>query len=168
MAQPFSAFQGDILYLDALILVGVMDAASPWFEACDRLIDRALNTEPAVRLVTATLAIDEAVFVLLQQLVQRPPHEIGRNRGQYLRAHPETVREIMASVDPWIGQIAQFVHLEPVLPQDIEAMREEMRRSGRLPRDAIHLAVMRRLGIPAIASDDDDFDGYPNITLYKP
>jgi predicted nucleic acid-binding protein len=47
-------------------------------------------------------------------------------------------------------------------------MRREMVATGTLPRDAIHLAVMRRLGITAIASDDDGFDRYTDITLFKP
>ena len=47
-------------------------------------------------------------------------------------------------------------------------MRREMAATGTLPRDAIHLAVMRRLGITAIASDDEGFDRYSDITLFKP
>jgi predicted nucleic acid-binding protein len=50
----------------------------------------------------------------------------------------------------------------------IDEMRREMMATGALPRDAIHLAVMRRLGVRAIASDDDGFDRYPDITLFKP
>jgi predicted nucleic acid-binding protein len=47
-------------------------------------------------------------------------------------------------------------------------MCREMIASGTLPRDAIHLAVMRRIGITAIASDDDGFDRYSDIILFKP
>ena len=47
-------------------------------------------------------------------------------------------------------------------------MRREMRRSGTLPRDSIHLAVMKRLGLTAIASDDEGFDNRPSIDLFMP
>lgn len=43
-----------------------------------------------------------------------------------------------------------------------------MANHGLLPRDAIHVAVARRLGITAIVSDDDVFDQIPGIRLYKP
>jgi predicted nucleic acid-binding protein len=74
----------------------------------------------------------------------------------------------MASVDYGVQRLLAIVSLEPVLPTDINAMRREMIATGTLPRDAIHLAVMRRLGITAIASDDDGFDRYPDILLFKP
>ena len=38
------------------------------------------------------MALDEVVFVLLQELVARPPSGIARNRSQYLRDHPEVVK----------------------------------------------------------------------------
>ena len=74
----------------------------------------------------------------------------------------------MIVVDPLVQDVERMISLEPVLPADISAMRREMVATGILPRDAIHLAVMRRLGITAIASDDDGFDRYTDITLFKP
>jgi predicted nucleic acid-binding protein len=74
----------------------------------------------------------------------------------------------MTSVDGWVQNWIGVISLESVLPEDITAMRHVIVATGPLPRDAIHLAVMRRLGITAIASDDDDFDRYPEITLFKP
>ena len=65
-------------------------------------------------------------------------------------------------------RLLAVISLEPVLPADIDAMRREMIATGTLPRDAIHLAVMRRLGLTAIASDDDGFDRSADITLFKP
>ena len=47
-------------------------------------------------------------------------------------------------------------------------MCREMRSSGTLPRDSIHLAVMKRLGLTAIASDDEGFDNRPSIDLFMP
>lgn len=61
-----------------------------------------------------------------------------------------------------------LITLEPVTAADIQQMRQAMLASGILPRDAIHLAVMKRLGLTAIASDDEGFDNYPGIDLFKP
>jgi predicted nucleic acid-binding protein len=75
---------------------------------------------------------------------------------------------MMASVDYAVQRLLRIISLEAVLSPDIDAMRREMLASGALPRDAIHIAVMRRLGITAIASDDDGFDQRPDIILFKP
>jgi predicted nucleic acid-binding protein len=74
----------------------------------------------------------------------------------------------MTSVDYWVQNWLGVVSLEPVLPEDITAMRQAIMATGLLPRDAIHLSVMRRLGITAIASDDDDFGRMKDLTLFKP
>src|SRR2546422_5677429 len=168
MAQPLAAFQGTALYLDTMILVSFVDAAAPWHAASRQLFYRAIEPARPIRLVTATLTIDEVIFTLLQEILLRPPYNVSRSRSQYLGAHPEIVRQIMTSVDYGVQRLLAILSLEPVLPADINAMRQEMIATGTLPRDAIHLAVMRRLGIAAIASDDDGFDRSIDITLFKP
>jgi predicted nucleic acid-binding protein len=168
MARSLAAFHGSALYLDSVILTAFLEATSPWHAASHQLFYRAVDPARPIRLVTATLTIDETVFVLLEGLLRQPPYSIARSRSQYLGAHPEVVRKLMTAVDYGIQRVITVVSLEPVLPEDINAMRREMAATGRLPRDAIHLSVMRRLGITAIASDDDDFDGYPDIALFKP
>ncbi|MGH7966441.1 MAG: type II toxin-antitoxin system VapC family toxin [Candidatus Binatia bacterium] len=121
-----------------------------------------------MRLVTAALTLDEVVFVLLQEMVARSPYGIARSRSQYLHDHPEVVRALMVQLDPLVDALFDLVTWEPVITADIRQMRQEMRTSGILPRDAIHLAVMKRLGLTAVASDDEGFDKYSGITLFKP
>jgi predicted nucleic acid-binding protein len=168
MSHPLSSFQGPEIYLDNVILVGFLDDRSPWHTACQAFLYRAIGSSPRVRLITATLTVDETVFVLMQERLPRPPYNVTRNRSRYLLAHPEIVREMMNAVDTSVQALLDAIELEPVIPADTVAMRAEMGNSGLRPRDAIHLAVARRLGIPAIASDDDVFDPYPDITLYRP
>lgn len=121
-----------------------------------------------VRLVTAILTLDEAVFVLLQELVGRPPYGISRSRSQFLAEHPAAVRALMGIIDRPVQALTELLSLEPVLSEDLEAARGEMLRSGLLPRDAIHVAVMRRAGLTGIASDDDAFDRCAGIVRYAP
>jgi predicted nucleic acid-binding protein len=168
MAQSLAGFQSGVLYLDAVILEAFTDSLSPWHASCRELFRQAITPPQPIRLVTATLTIDETVFVLLQELLLRPPYQIARSRSQYLQNHPEIVQQLMTVVDPLVQDVERMIVLEPVLPADISAMRREIVATGTLPRDAIHLAVMRRLDITAIASDDDGFDRYTDITLFKP
>jgi predicted nucleic acid-binding protein len=119
-------------------------------------------------LVTATLTIDEVAFTLAETLVAREPYAVTRSRSQYLQAHPDVVKALAGRFRDPLDALTNIVTLEPVTATDISDMVDIMAATGLLPRDAIHLAVMRRLGITAIASDDDAFDGIEGITLYKP
>ncbi len=50
------------------------------------------------------------------------------------------------------------LHLMEVETADFAGMLDSIRAFSLPPRDALHIAVMRRLGLTAIASDDADFD----------
>lgn len=50
------------------------------------------------------------------------------------------------------------VHLVGVVPGDLDGMLRNITTFSLLPRDALHLAILWRLGIDAVASDDMDFD----------
>ncbi|MBI3972578.1 MAG: type II toxin-antitoxin system VapC family toxin [Chloroflexi bacterium] len=154
--------------MDAMVLVGFVHARSPWHYASRQVFVRAVAPEEPIRLITASLTMDEAVFLLLQELLIDPPYSITRSRSQYLTEHPEVVQQLMGTIDPVVQSLSELITLEPVLAEDVAAMRLEMLSSGLLPRDAIHVAVMRRLGIDAIASDDEAFERCTGIMLYRP
>lgn len=168
MAALLADFQGDTIYLDANVLVGLVDAQSVYHPACAAFFQRAIDPAHPIRLITATLTLDEVVFVLLQEMIICPPYQITRSRSQYLLEHPEVVRTLMIQLDPLVEALFDLVTLEPVTAADIQQMRQEMRTSGTLPRDAIHRAIMKRIGVAAIASDDNGFDNTPGITLFQP
>jgi len=168
VTRPLASFEGAALYLDAMLAVALLDARSSWHSAAARLFDRAIDPARPIRLVTATLTLDEVVFVLLQELVAQPPLAVTRSRSQYLAEHPEVVRELMRQVEAPCAALVDLLTLEPVLPDDVAAMRREMAATGLLPRDALHVAVMRRLALTAIASDDEDFERCVGLTRYVP
>jgi predicted nucleic acid-binding protein len=168
MAYSLADFRGDTIYLDTTVLVGLADAQSVYHPACAAFFQRAVDPVQSIQLITATLTLDEVVFVLLQEMVARPPYSIVRSRSQYLHDHPEAVRALMVQLDPLVEALFDLVTLESVIAADIRQMRREMQVSGILPRDAIHLAVMKRLGLVAIASDDEGFDNRQGISLFKP
>ncbi|MGC8785771.1 MAG: type II toxin-antitoxin system VapC family toxin, partial [Armatimonadota bacterium] len=55
-----------------------------------------------------------------------------------------------------------------VTVSDLSAMTEAMKRYRLRPRDALHYAVMSRIGCPFIASTDVHFDRVPSLTRYAP
>jgi predicted nucleic acid-binding protein len=168
VAASLADFQENAIYLDTNVLVGLVDASSVYHPACAAFFHRAVDPNRPIQLFTATLTLDEVIFVLLQETVAREPYSITRNRSQYLRDHPGVVRELMMQLDPLATAVCNLVVLEPVTTADISEMRQEMRDHGTLPRDAIHVAVMKRLGLAAIASDDEGFDNRRGIDLFMP
>ena len=168
MAERLEAFSGPEIYVDSMVLVGAVDDRSVWHSSGRSLLARAVDGSPPLTLITATLTLDEVAFTLFQSLVARPPYGVSSSRSQYLQTHPAAVREIAASIRKPLLELTTLVTVEPVTAADVTEMLEIGATTGLLPRDAIHLAVMRRRGITAIASDDDAFDGIDGITLYKP
>ncbi|MBI3757177.1 MAG: type II toxin-antitoxin system VapC family toxin [Deltaproteobacteria bacterium] len=170
MSLPLADFRGEQIYLDTNILVGLVDADSVYHSACEAFFQRTLDPARPIQLVTCTLTLDEVVFVLLQELVAKPPYNVLRSRSQYLQNHPDVVKALMAQLAPLVDALFDLITFEPVIPADIRQMRQEMSATGILPRDAIHLAVMKRLELIAIASDDEGFDHYQHqgITLFLP
>ena len=168
MAEPLSTFTGDVAYLDAVALISHLDDGHPFHGPFSALLARAVDPNDGFDLVTASLTFDEVAIVLLQELVARPPFGVTRNRTEYLSRHPDVVRQLAKAVEPLLDSTKEIVSVESVTGDDIAAMAEAMRLHGMLPRDAIHLAVARRLGISAIVSAEEVFDRVPGIRLYKP
>jgi len=148
--------------------VGFVDAGSTWHRASRELFSRAAEPNSSVQLVTATLTVDEVVFILLQELAARPPYGVGRNRSQYLAEHPDAVREMMRVVEAPLADLVELLTLEPVVPADVLGMQAVMATTGLLPRDALHVAVMRRVGLSTLVSDDTAFDRCAGITRLAP
>jgi len=157
-----------VLYLDAMVLVAFIDRLAIGHESAARLLARASEPETRVQLVTATLTIDEVAFVLLEELVTREPFGVPRARSQYLGAHPEAVQRLATSIDEPLRAVLQLISVEPVVASDVSEMIREMGSTGLLPRDALHVSVMRRLGITALVSADQAFDRCADITRFAP
>ncbi|MCS7311028.1 MAG: PIN domain-containing protein, partial [Armatimonadetes bacterium] len=60
------------------------------------------------------------------------------------------------------------LYIVDVVSEDALRMAEAMARFLLRPRDALHYAVMERLGCLKIASTDAHFDRVPSITRYAP
>ena len=65
--------------------------------------------------------------------------------------------------------IATIPRIHPVLLADLRTSRVILaEHPGVEPRDAIHIAVMRRNGVRGIVSYDEHFDGIPGIDRFTP
>jgi predicted nucleic acid-binding protein len=105
VARPLADFRGERIYLDTNILVGLVDADSVYHIACETFFQRTLDPAQPIQLVTCTLTLDEVIFVLLQELVAKPPYNVLRSRSQYLQDHPDVVKALMAQLAPLVDAL---------------------------------------------------------------
>ena len=108
-------------------------------------------------------------YGLPSQEIKRRGLELLERLGLKERAK-DMVKKYSGFVNSFLGEILSVKNLEilPVTREDILLSSVILYEIGLLPRDAIHLAVMRRNGISAIASMDPDFDLVGGIVRYSP
>jgi predicted nucleic acid-binding protein len=86
----------------------------------------------------------------------------------WLKNHPQEIQSLVG-----LAQAAIMLGALPLnlLPTDSALLVEVARLSqahGLLTNDAMIVALMQRHGITHLASNDDDFDRVPGITVWKP
>ncbi|MCD4738717.1 MAG: type II toxin-antitoxin system VapC family toxin [Anaerolineae bacterium] len=107
---------------------------------------------------TSVLTMDELFYRLL---LARVKDVYGRNPLNVLR---EDMSGAIARCGPEIKvalrRLVGLPHLQlaAVVEDDFPQMLANITVFGLLPRDALHVTVMQRLGLSEIATDDADFD----------
>jgi predicted nucleic acid-binding protein len=110
--------------------------------------------------------LDELFYQLLLARVQ---DATGRHPLEVLRAdRAGTIRDYGPAIDTALRQLVSLphIHLVGVETADFSRMLENIKTYALLPRDAIHVALMQRLHLTAVASDDTDFDRVLTLTRH--
>lgn len=112
------------------------------------------------------LVLDELFYRLL---LARVKDATGRNPLEVLRA--DLAGAIAAHGDVIEAALRKLmdlphVHLVSVETADFSGMLNNIRVYGLLPRDALHVTIIQRLGLRALASDDTDFDRVATLTRH--
>jgi len=122
----------------------------------------------ALQAYTSVLTFDELAYRLILALVAE---RYGGLPLDVLREQEVTVlREIVPPVRTALEELTRLpnLHVVEVVADDLFVMTESMERCQLRPRDALHYAVMVRLGCLNIASRDAHFDRIPAVTRYVP
>jgi predicted nucleic acid-binding protein len=107
--------------------------------------------------------MDELFYRLL---LSRIKEFSGRNPLDVLREDlTKTIADHGPAIEEPLRKLAALPHLNLVglETRDFYRMLENINRFSLLPRDALHLAIIQRLEIPGIATDDLDFDRVETI-----
>jgi len=157
---------GVVCYLDATIFYYHLVDAPALSDDCSDLLTRIERGR--VQGVTSSVAIAEATHkVMLADVVQR--HGVD-HRGLIarLKRHPELLDGLQNHhrVTATVRSLHLYVE---AITLDLLARGADLSSQKRLlTNDALTLAVMEKLGVTTLATNDDDFDAIEGITVYKP
>lgn len=149
-------FTYDSVYVDTNILYMYLRVDPSHLTTIKVFLSRIIHGE--IEAFVSIPVLDELFYRLLLALVKE---STGRNPLDVLR---ENQAKAVAAHSDVIGaslrKLIQLPHINlvGVATADFKRMLENIQKFSLLPRDALHVAIVQRLGLNGIASDDDDFD----------
>lgn len=161
MSRPISAVESSQIYLDTNIFYLLARAVTPEANKLFGEIERG-----NLYAYTSVLTFDELAYRLLLALIK---DAYGKSPLDRLRQNESgMVAEFSSKVDDLLAKMIDYVHLTivSVEMQDILAMRQNIKHFRLMPRDALHLAAMQKVGCFHLVSQDSDFDHIPGLTRY--
>jgi predicted nucleic acid-binding protein len=165
MPKHLDEFSGDRIYIEPNILL--FDALADVRFGRSSLEFLKRGSQGEFELLTSSLTVDEIAFVALKVKLEEK-YKVTKGHVHYLKQHPEVVKALAPEIGGVLDNVRRLCTIVEVHESDIERMQEYMRSFGLLPRDAIHLAVARRMGLTCIASSDKDFDRVNWLSRYEP
>jgi hypothetical protein len=157
---------GTTCFLDATIFYYHLVNTPPLSDDCSDLLMR-IGTG-VVSGVTSTVALAEATHkVMLAEIVRRhgvaPQGLIAR-----LKKHPELLELLTEHQQVVTLAQALRITIAPITPDLLQRGAELSPQQRLLTNDALTLAVLEKMGVRHLATNDDDFDLIAGVTVYKP
>ncbi len=152
------------VYVDTNVLYMYFRADRRYIAVIRSFLERIIDGE--IVAFVGVPVVDELFYRLL--LAQIRDQE-DRHPLSVLREDPEgCVKRYAPPIRRAIEALFRLpnVYLVGVEVKDVHRLFYNASQYGLLPRDALHVAIMERLNIQAIASDDRDFDRVPRLRRY--
>ena len=144
------------VYVDTNILYMYLRVDTAHLSTVKAFLSRIVRGE--VEAFVSIPVLDELFYRLL---LARIKETAGRNPLEVLREnHAEAIAAHSDMVDDSLRKLTLLPHINlvGVETSDFDRMLENVKAFSLLPRDALHVAIVQRLGWNGIASDDIDFD----------
>jgi predicted nucleic acid-binding protein len=153
------------LYWDASFLVHATYSAGRHHHTCYAFLERLSQASNTLSYVS-TLALDEAAFALIRLRVDEDYPD--RGFWEVYRERPSVIQPCLRELQVLIDRLSADprIRLVGTEREDMTTALEMMARYALLPRDALHLSVMARLGIDSIVTTDDDFAPIEGLNLF--
>jgi len=156
---------GEAVLIDANILVYHRVNTPRLTDAVIRFLERVEQKRVAGYTTTALVAeaVHKIMLVEASQAQGLPASGIVAR----LKKQPELVKAV-AHKEITSEIVRMGIAIEVVTPELLTCAEALFARYGLLTNDSITLAAMARLGLTHIATNDDDFDTVPGLTVWKP
>ncbi|MBI3247796.1 MAG: type II toxin-antitoxin system VapC family toxin [Deltaproteobacteria bacterium] len=152
--------------MDANIICYHIVQTPPLSDPCTQFIKRIESG--LIRASTSSVVVAETIHkVMLAEAIQRHgldhrglAHRLQRQRK--LIADLKEHRKVSALIR------ALSIHVEPVTLNILERAAVLSVQHQLLTNDAVSVAVMEKLGLSHLATNDDNFDSVVGLTVWKP
>jgi predicted nucleic acid-binding protein len=119
-----------------------------------------------IQAYTSVLVMDELFYRLLLGLIKdahgsNPLDVLRQQRTELITTHAPIIENALRKLIRLPN-----LHLVGIEGDNFYQMLDNINDYAIMPRDALHFAVMQRLELLDIASDDTDFDRLPEITRH--
>ncbi|HEY7490428.1 MAG TPA: type II toxin-antitoxin system VapC family toxin [Candidatus Tectomicrobia bacterium] len=157
---------GTSCFIDANIICYHIIQTPSLSNECTRFIKRV--ERGSVRASTSASVVAEAIHkVMLAEAIQQYKLD---HRGLAHRLQRQ--RELLAGLSehrqvPTLMQ-ALSLHIEPVTLAILERAASISTQYRLLTNDAVTIAVMEKLGLSHLVTNDDNFDAVPGLSIWKP
>ncbi len=146
----------DSVYLDTNVLYMYLRADPKYLPVIKSFLTHVVRGD--IVAFVSVLALDELFYRLLLARVQEarvgnPLEVLRRNLAEAIAAHVPVIEEAVRRL-----LTLPHMNLVGVETVDFDRMLENISAFSLLPRDALHVAIIQRLGLANVASDDTDFD----------
>ncbi len=157
---------GAICFLDATIFYYHFVNQPPLSDDCSDLLARI--GAGAIKGVTSSVALAEATHkVMLAEVVRR--HGVApQGLLSRIKKHPELLDQLAEHKQVYALADSLGLRIEPITLDLMKRGAELSPQQHLLTNDALMLAVIERLGLSHLATNDDDFDSVPGLTVFKP
>jgi predicted nucleic acid-binding protein len=164
--MPLELPDGERCFVDANIFYYCFVETPPFSDHSRAFLERVQLGE--VVALTDIRALSDCIHkTMLAEISQR----FGRSRDGlvgWLKQHPDALSELQKSVEV-CDRLTQL--RLTILPRDTAILSDAVTLAQSyqmLLNDASIVAQMQRHAIPHLATNDDDFDRVPGITVWKP
>jgi len=154
------------VFVDANIIALHMTQKSDLAEACSAFLRRVRKDR--IQAFTSVIVVAEVIHrVMISEAVGKlnlPP----RKAVGHLKAHPNLVMDLSKHLAVPSKVYQMGISIEPVTRVDLHTSRLVRKNYGLMTNDSLIVAVMQRLKLVHLVTNDDDFKRVNGITIWKP
>lgn len=150
-------------FVDTNILLYHLFDDELYGESCKTFLKRV--EEKDVSAFISPVVVSETMFIYIRFWLIKEKKVSPKRVLEYLKKN----RSIINAID--LQKPQKLFSLFKILPISANVLKtsfEFIKIRNLLPNDAINLSVITHHKIPAIATLDDDFNGIPDIKVFKP